>query len=345
MRLAKGEEILYPREDFGQRRSMDPLLLLRFVAVLAATFVVVQGTGLVLVRKRHIALPVLGVAVCAILLAPLLMPSSHPVFRLAVAAVSASLGGKLFDLRRSRPVRDSGPPGVLDLFRFFANPFTMVFDRALIPFPRSKPRAPEGIRLALGLAVLGLGGGILLLLFTTGVGASMFIADHVTKVLVLAVMIEGVSQAACASARLTGVHAVPVTEYALLARTPASFWRRYNRMAGVWLYKHVFRPAGGRRKAVRAVLLTFLANGILHEYLFGVALLRISGYQLAFFLLQGLGVLGSAPLDRMAERFGWVGEGCARLITTAFLLLSSLFFFASLDSICPGFYSAPRWLP
>jgi hypothetical protein len=79
---------------------------------------------------------------------------------------------------------------------------------------------------------------------------------------------------------------------------------------------------------------------VLHEYVFGIAGGRVRGYQLAFFMLQGLGVVLTM---RMRPR-GGLALLC-RSLTFLFVLGSSVLFFASLQAIVP-FYSRglPRWM-
>jgi D-alanyl-lipoteichoic acid acyltransferase DltB (MBOAT superfamily) len=117
------------------------------------------------------------------------------------------------------------------------------------------------------------------------------------------------------------------------ARTPADFWKRYNRPAQQFLYEDVFKPLGGRRSPVRATLATFLVSAIIHEYVFDIAVGRVQGYQAAFFLIQGLAVAATLrvrPAGRAAVP--WV------VGTFAFNLATSVLFFASIGEVLP-FYA------
>ena len=91
--------------------------------------------------------------------------------------------------------------------------------------------------------------------------------------------------------------------------------------------------------------LTFLTSGILHEYLFDIAAWEAKGLLLAFFAIQGLGVLMSPALERAAKSLGTAGSILARLFTILFVISSTVLFFSALDKICPGFYSADLFLP
>ena len=116
-------------------------------------------------------------------------------------------------------------------------------------------------------------------------------------------------------------------------RTPADFWKRYNRPAQQFLYEDVFKPLGGLRSPVRAVLATFLINGIIHEYVFDIVVGRVQGYQMAFFLVQGIAVAATFRVRPAGSAvIPWV------VGTFAFNLATSVIFFASVGEVLP-FYA------
>jgi hypothetical protein len=140
--------------------------------------------------------------------------------------------------------------------------------------------------------------------------------------------------------RLLGGRAFDLMNHPYAARTPADFWRRYNRPAHQFLYEDVFKPAGGLRFPIRATLAAFAVSALIHEYLFAVSMGRIQANQATFFLLQGCAVAATARLKPK----GPVAVP-AIAATLAFNLASSVIFFASLDAVVP-FYSQelPGWL-
>lgn len=107
-----------------------------------------------------------------------------------------------------------------------------------------------------------------------------------------------------------------------------------------FFYEDVFKPAGGLRFPVRATLVTFAFSALVHEYVFGIAIGRVQGYQTAFFLLQGV---ATAATVRVKVR-GWTAA-LWFAGTFAFNLASSVLFFASTNAVLP-FYSRglPAWL-
>jgi len=138
---------------------------------------------------------------------------------------------------------------------------------------------------------------------------------------------------------LAGGRAREFMDAPLLAPTPAEFWRRYNQPAQQFFYEDVFKRVGGFRSPVRATLVTFAASALVHEYVFGVLLGRVQGYQTLFFLVQGLVVAATIRLRPKGWRM-WLGIGA----TWIFNLATSLLFFASVNEVFP-FYSRglPKW--
>ena len=124
----------------------------------------------------------------------------------------------------------------------------------------------------------------------------------------------------------------------LLAATPARFWRRYNRPAQQFIHDQIYRRVSG--PPIRAILVTFVISAVIHEYVFGIALSRVQGYQTIFFLLQGIAVaatIRARPTDPRVLP--------AIAATFLFNLTSSIFFFASVHSVIPIYANGlPAWL-
>src|SRR5262249_20958394 len=98
----------------------------------------------------------------------------------------------------------------------------------------------------------------------------------------------------------------------------------------------VFKPSGGKRAPIRATMLAFFISGVVHEYLFDIGLGRIHGFQMAFFLLQGVAVAATVRIKPIGWRIvPWV------VGTLAFNLTTGVLFFASVDSVLP-FYARGR---
>ena len=133
--------------------------------------------------------------------------------------------------------------------------------------------------------------------------------------------------------RLLGGRARDPMDNPFAARTPADFWRRYNRPAQQFLHEDLFRPLGGLHSPIRATLATFAISALIHEYVFDIAVGRVQGYQTAFFLVQGLAVAATRGVKPRGWRaVPWIAG------TWGFTLASSVLFFASVNEVVP-FYS------
>ncbi len=273
---------------------------------------------------------------CPVLFSPLLLPPDRPLFRSFAAVAAVVLVLKLHDLQL-----DSQRGSRLSLgsfASFLGNPFLLV-RRRLANEPR--PAASESFR-RLGWGVLGVVVGSILLIgvFNVDWDRYPFLVEHVSKVTAFYIALLSGLGAVTALWRLLGGVAREPMDNPYLARTPADFWRRYNRPMQQFFQEDFFKLVGGLRTPVRATLLVFALSAFLHEYIFGIALGRVQGYQTAFFLLQGVAVVATA---RVKVR-GWRAVPWT-VGTLGFNLVSSVLFFASMNGLMP-FYSGglPAWL-
>ena len=148
---------------------------------------------------------------------------------------------------------------------------------------------------------------------------SSFVLNHAVMLLTFVLAIESLSRALCGLERLAGFDTTPIIRNAYLSRTVSEFWRRYNYRMHDWLYRNVFQATGGRRAPVRSMLLVFLISGLFHEVAFALATSRLTGYQFAFFTIQGPAALASVRLERLARRGGIAGKITAHGATILFI--------------------------
>jgi hypothetical protein len=174
---------------------------------------------------------------------------------------------------------------------------------------------------------------------------SNFALNHAVMLLTFVVAIESLSRALCGLEHLAGFDTTPIVRNAYVSRTVYEFWRRYNHRIHDWLYRNVFRTTGGRRAPVRSVVLVFLASGVFHELMFGIATSRFTGYQLAFFALQAPAALASGRLERFARRGGVAGKLVAHGSTILFLAVTSVLFFDGVRKVFPFIYASGSPLP
>ena len=223
---------------------------------------------------------------------------------------------------------------------FFPSPFVLNHRRYLSEKPR--PRATNLRLLLRGMLQIVAG----LLLFRWALGADLgrhgFWIDHTVKVFAAYLFaLDGSWVLLTGALGLMGMHVMSYSIHPIVARTPADFWRRYNREAGRFLFEDVYKPLRERAPVRRAIFVTFLVNGLYHEYLATLLIGRVTGYQVAFFSLNGLAV---AATHRHRPRGGWGLVAVAA--TILFLLTSSALFFANVDRVVPGwFYSRGSILP
>ena len=221
---------------------------------------------------------------------------------------------------------------------FLSNPFTLV--RRSLSIER-RPSPKENL--------LGLLGGstncavaiaVLIGLFRLDWSNVPFLVEHIAKVTALMLAIASGLAGAAAIWRLCGGTARDFMDRPFVARTPAEFWRRYNRNVQQFFWQNVFNGNRSLRKPIRTMILVFGLSALLHEFLFYAAVGRLQGYQIAFFAMQGIAAASTARLKvRGKLALPWMAA------TMAFNLLTSVLFFASIHSVAP-FYSRglPEWL-
>jgi hypothetical protein len=171
--------------------------------------------------------------------------------------------------------------------------------------------------------------------------ACPFWLEHAAKSTCLAACTIWAFQANTALWRLAGAPAAFfTTRNVLWTHSPADFWRRWNRPMYRWLLENVYRPLGGRRRPLLAMLATFAVSGLLHEYLFAVTFRRVTGYVTAFFLLHGL----ATAVTRRFKPTGWLVVP-ATIFTFAFNTASTLLLFVPINERIP-FYAndVPKWM-
>jgi hypothetical protein len=281
-----------------------------------------------------------------IVICPWLIPSANVGLRAASAFASFDITFRMVDffrhwgsIERSIILRD--------------------FYRFLIPFPVLSAVYPDHKRRLLHPEspwpqVLRLFGGIIgftsallatLALSRIALLRSSFALNHAAVLPIFVLAIESISRALCGLERLAGFDTTPIIRNAYRSRTVSEFWRRYNGRIHDWLYRNVFQATGGRRAPVRSLLLAFLVSGLLHEAAFALATSRLTGFQLAFFTIQGPAALASGRLERLARRGGVAGKITAHGATILFVAVTSVLFFDGVSKIFPFIYASRSPLP
>lgn len=280
----------------------------------------------------------------AVLASPLLIPADHRGLRAAAACIAGDLALKMVDFFRHCGWGGAHPGAYLGFLVPF--PVFAVVDPDLRRrLARPDPPGPHVLRILAGL--MGLVGAVLLALAKRDAAPfrSCFPLDHAAMLVLFVVAIESISQVLFGLERLAGYDVFPIIRRAYRARSVAEFWRRYNGRVHAWLACNVFRPSGGARHPARGVVLVFLVSGLFHEVMFDVATAKVTGAQLAFFLLQAPAVLASRWLRPRAGRGGIAASVAARLATILFLAATSTLFFRGVADIFPFIYAGRSPLP
>lgn len=306
-----------------------------FFGFLAPYFIAIAA--FLILSKRGPLLWGISISSCLlIVMTPWLVPSHDPLLRFLASLSAAVVAIKVIDV--SLDVRHRSTPTWREYLDFLANPF--VFVRRCLPLER-RPNLNENL-VSLAGGSLGCIAGLALLfgLFSVDWSSLHFLAEHVSKVVTFMLTITSGLTAATAIWRLSGGTARDYMDRPLIARTPAEFWRRYNRNMQQFFWQDIFRTIGRRRAPIRTMLLVFAVSALLHELIFSAAVGRVQGYQTAFFALQGL----AAALTARVKVKGWSSIPWTAG-TLVFNLASSVLFFASIHAVVP-FYSQglPEWL-
>jgi hypothetical protein len=281
-----------------------------------------------------------------ILVCPWLIPSANVGQRVVCALVSVDIFFKMVDYFRLWGKMEWG--NVLgDYYRFLIPlpVFSAVYPDHKRRLLRPESPWPQLVRLLGGIVGCIMAVLAIKALSRIDLVRSSFAVNHVVMLFTFVLAIESLSRALCGLERLAGFDTTPIIRNAYLSRTVSEFWRRYNYRVHDWLFRNVFQPTGGRRAPVRSLLIVFLVSGLFHELAFALATSRLTGYQFAFFTIQGPAALASGRLERLARRGGIAGKVTAHGATILFVTVTSVLFFDGVRKIFPFFYVSESPLP
>ncbi len=284
--------------------------------------------------------------VSIVLVCPMLIPSANVGLRAASAVASGDITFKMVECFRHRG--DVGRGMVLgDYYRFLIPfpVFSAVYPDHKRRLPRPESPWPQFLRLFGGIVGITIALWAIRALSGIALVRSSFALNHAVMLPTFVLAIESLSRALCGLERLAGFDTTPMIRNAYLSRTVSEFWRRYNDRIHDFFYRNVFRATGGRRAPVRSILLVFLVSGVFHEVAFAVATSRLTGYQFAFFTIQGPAALASGGLERLARRGGIAGKITAHGATILFMAVTSVLFFDGVSKIFPFIYASRSPLP
>lgn len=282
-----------------------------------------------LVRSDHVPFLLLAVAL-PLLATPLVIPADARIARMFSAMFAVASITKLWDVHYGTR---RGARADLATFLFYLPNYTVLVIRKATLESGSAARLAACLLMGL---MAGSAFGWSLHLDWSGIP---FIIQHGVKIFAAFTGLLAVAGCIVEATRLRGVAANDFSLGTYLAESPADFWRRYNRPVQQFFQEDVLRAAGGLRAPVRATLVIFALSGLAHEYMFSMAIGRVQGFQLVFFMLQGLAVVATFRVT-IPDRW----RPAAVAMTFGFNLLTSVLFFASLHNVSPIYSNPPEWL-
>lgn len=108
----------------------------------------------------------------------------------------------------------------------------------------------------------------------------------------------------------------------LASKSLSDLWgKRWNRGFRTLAHKLVFRPVRRRYGSVAGTLATFLASGLIHDFVISVPARAGYGLPTAYFLIQGLGIIAERSRIGTALR---LSNGVRGRIWLAFIAAAPL---------------------
>lgn len=265
----------------------------------------------------------------AVACSPCLIASSAKPARLAASLAAITLLVKLYDFYRSAEL--ARRLGFREYLAHLPNGFWLVLRKE----PGGVPAALDVKRLTWTVPTATASVFLAGALWYWDWSSLPFALEHAAKVSAVVLAVVQTTNAAASAYRVLGGKALKPMANPLAARTPAEFWRRWNRPAQQFFHEYAFAPAGGPNRALVATLATFGTSGLVHEYVFGAATGQFQGCQFVFFGIQGCAAAMTRCIrpSRRAVPL-WVAG------TALFNLAASVLFFRSIDAVVP-FY-CPR---
>jgi hypothetical protein len=173
-----------------------------------------------------------------------------------------------------------------------------------VPLVGLKNRVETSLkRFAAGLPSVACGLALAALAQHLGIPARGVLLDSIWKTFEIYLLAGGSNQLLVGTFALAGFQLRDGFRYPILAHSILDFWSRYDVMIHRWLKQHIFEPIGlRRRKPALGILAVFATSGLLHEFLFVPIDRSLLGWQLAFFVMHGLGAIAGAGTGRVFRR-------------------------------------------
>lgn len=209
---------------------------------------------------------------------------------------------------------------------YLANPFVICYRKHLHDPQLS--RKTNRIHCLRGVVQIGLGYALLYWAFYTNWEESSFWLEHSIKLVgVYLAAFDGGFVLANGLLGISGGAYMRFSCHPFLARSPADFWRRYNRDAGRFFREDVYSRLCWLPVSIRTGVV-FIINGLLHAYLLLAIGGQMVGAVFAFFVIQAVAVIFTWRL-RPTGFSAVVGI----LFTLAFNIVTSVLLFSGVNTI------------
>lgn len=270
-----------------------------------------------------------------ILTLPLLLPIDQKLLRLLLGINNAIYTFKMWDLYRDSK---RGPlPELSEINHFLQSSTNLVRRRLKHEKIFSDSVNFRKLSIAIGVALLGAASMTTLVIFD--LESLGFWREHFLMMIAFYFCVDGAMRLMSSLQRILLGRSREMTQNPILAYSPADFWRRYNRAIGQYFFEHIFRPMRGSKRPVLTTLTVFFVSSLMHEYIFGIALMKVQVFQTAFFMIQGCAVAATQrwkPGPRM-KIVGIVGTFFFNVLTLSLFLASGhqIFDYQFYDSPTP----------
>ena len=177
-------------------------------------------------------------------LSPCVVSLSAKPHRMIASMTAIAILPKLYDLFKTRSIIIEFT--IYSYCIYMANGFWLVLRRK----PGLVPLKSDYQRLAVAVPVLLIIVFAFASLFSLDWSRVPFAVEHCLKVSTLVFAVVTIGNTIAIGWRLLGGAALDPMAHPAMARTPADFWRRWNRPAQQFIYQYAFLPAGGMRRCL-----------------------------------------------------------------------------------------------
>ncbi len=224
------------------------------------------------------------------LLPPLVFHTSSTYFQFFAYVMVTFFFVKLVsyhnDIQRGRDIRK----GIIDFINFVFFYPGAVFSESLIKRSIPLPKGHYTRLILYGCIKLGIGSSALFLYIQITALHEYDFLDSLFKAVFYAMLIDGLNNFSDVNLSFRGFKTRKVFGKYYLASNPIEFWQEWNALSARWFNLYIARSIFRKLGIFPSIMITFGISGILHEYVWGLPVNKITGHMVAFFCIHGLAV-------------------------------------------------------